>query len=186
MKAPTWDRADWLVGLAICVVSLLAISAGTYAWHMHHLMLREQVILQAEYAQLTGLTKSSEQIAQIEASFQKKMSDYAYAQKLDATQAGNEAQQRIRGILSDAKLDIISIQVLPPVRDDQGFDRIPVSVRVEGQLMGLQAAFEVLTRQRPVIGVESTTIQTVGAARPGTSPRLGAQLMFFVFRHRGQ
>ena len=184
MKLPHWDRVNWILGVAACLFGLLAIGAGTYAWRMHQLMLREQVLLQAEYAQLTGLAKSSGKFSEIETSFQRQIADYAYPHKLDATQAGNEAQQRIREILSSAKLDIVSIQVLPAVRDDRGFDRIPVTVRIEGLLPGLQTALQGVSQQRPIIGIESATIQTVGAARAGTSPRLSAQLMFFVFRQR--
>lgn len=57
------------------------------------------------------------------------LTQYAYPGSMEVTQAGNDAQQRVRGIFIQAGLDLVSSQVLPPKIRKQ-FDRIPLTVRL--------------------------------------------------------
>ena len=71
-----------------------------------------------------------------------------------------------------------------PVKEGTHFDRIPIQLRIEGEMAGIQNALTLLATQSPTIGLETWTIQTIGAVRPASSPRLGAQFNFFVLRGR--
>jgi general secretion pathway protein M len=51
-------------------------------------------------------------------------------------------------------------------------------------MAGIQNALALLATQSPVIGLDNWTIQTVGAVRPASNQRLGAQFNFFVLRSR--
>jgi general secretion pathway protein M len=109
----------------------------------------------------------------------------AYPASQDVTQTGNDAQQRIRSLFADSKLDIISIQVLPPTKkDDANFDRIPIDLRVEGDLAGIQNALLKLSTQTPAVVVDSLSVQTIGAVKPASIQRLGGQFSLYVMRLR--
>ena len=101
----------------------------------------------------------------------------------DVTQVGNDAQQRIRSLFADSKLDIISIQVLPS-KEDGKFDRIPIDLRVEGDITGLQNALALLSAQSPSVYVENMSVQTIGAVKPASVQRLGGQFNLSVLRLR--
>ena len=73
------------------------------------------------------------------------------------TQAGNDAQQRIRSVFADSQLDIISIQVLPAAKEEAKFDRIPITLRVEGDLTGIHNALGMLPAQPHRAGGQLST-----------------------------
>src|SRR5690606_16197252 len=106
---------------------------------------------------------------------------YAYPESLDVTQAGNDAQQRVRSLFTAAGLQIVSSQVLAP-KTDKGFDRIPMTVRSEGELMGLQAALVGITNQAPIILVDGVSVKTVGAIKSKEPQRLDIQFNLSVLQ----
>mgnify|MGYP000529472392 CR=1 FL=1 len=70
---------------------------------------------------------------------------YSHAPDQDSNQIGNDAQQRVRSLLTAAGMTISSSQVLPS-KEESGLERIPLSVRAEEQ------AFALLALQAPVAG----------------------------------
>ena len=109
-----------------------------------------------------------------------------YPASQEETQTGNLAQQKVRGILSAAGLQIISSQVLPPQEGDR-FDSIPLSVRAEGDMLALQSALAVLSSQQPAIFLDELGIQLIGSltqANHKFAPKLGIQLSLNVLRER--
>jgi len=106
----------------------------------------------------------------------------AYPAKQDESQAGNTAQQQLRGIFSAAGMDVVSSQILP-AKSDKHFDRIALSVRVEGGQPQFQAALVALAAARPSIWVEGFVAQHLGNTRP-ESPRISVQLNLYILRVR--
>ena len=109
------------------------------------------------------------------------LTQYAYPGSMEVTQAGNDAQQRVRGIFTQAGLDLVSSQVLPPKLEKQ-FDRIPLTVRLEGGLVALQSALVVLSGQSPAILVDGFSVQTVGVVKVDMPQRLAIQFDLSVLR----
>ena len=94
--------------------------------------------------------------------------------------AGNDAQQRIRSILSSAGMTVVSSQVLP-AKDEKGIERIPLAVRAEGDIVALQGALAGLAEQKPALLVDDMFIQAQGAANKGPQ-RLAVQFSLSVLR----
>jgi len=107
----------------------------------------------------------------------------AFPATQDLAKTGNDAQQRIRSLFADSRLDVVSIQILPG-KIEGGFDRISISLRAEGTLADMQTALGRLSEQSPVILIDSMMLQTVGAARPSAVQRTAGQFAFSVFRVR--
>ena len=78
---------------------------------------------------------------------------------------------------------MVSSQVLPAKADGK-FDRIPLTVRLEGELPALQAALTILAGQSPAIGFEGLSVQTIGAVKAEVPQRLNIQFNLFVLRAR--
>jgi general secretion pathway protein M len=108
---------------------------------------------------------------------------HAYPSSQDVAQAGSDAQQRVRDIFAKAGLEVASTQVLP-AKPVEGFDRIPLVLRVEGNLTALQSALMVLPSQSPSLFVEGFNVQVIGAFRPDAPQRLSMQVNLFVLRVR--
>lgn len=137
--------------------------------------------LEPRYARLLGLEASKAKMAAAMAASTQLISRFVYPSTFDISQAGNDAQQRIRDITTSAGLSILSSQVLPP-KSESRFDRVPLAVRLEGELPALQAALVVLSSQTPAINFESFAVQTYGAVRADVPQRLSIQFSAFVLR----
>ena len=184
MNRSLFNRIAWLQAITMLVLALPVAGAGMYVWRAHHLSQQRLADLEPRYARLAGLLERKAELEVMGTQANQQLARLAYPVTLDVTQAGNDAQQRIRTLFADSKLDIISIQVLTPVKEASNFDRIPINLRVEGDLAGLQNALALLSNQSPLVLVDTLTVQTIGAVKPSSIQRLGAQFNFFVLRVR--
>ena len=110
------------------------------------------------------------------------VAQYLYPAEQDTSQAGNDAQQRIRGLLAAAGLDIASSQVLE-AKEEKGFERIPLAVRAEGEMVAVQAALAGLAEQMPAILIDAITVRSQGGPVNGAQ-RLSVQLNLSVLRRK--
>ncbi len=177
------NRVQWLQILIVVAVLLPLAAGGLYVYGVHQRAQSRLADIEPRYARLAGLLERQADIKALTQDAKQQIARHSYPATQDVTQAANDAQQRIRTLFSDSKLDIISIQVLPS-KEDGKFDRIPIDLRVEGDLTGLQNALSLLSSQTPVVVIENLAIQTIGAVRPASVQRLGGQLNFFVLRAR--
>lgn len=183
MSPPRFNRIFGLQMLTLALLLAPLVWLGLYAADKHELAQKRIEQAEPRYARLLGLVARREDIGQFTNEANQITARLAFPAAQDAAQTGSEAQQRIRSIFADSKLDIGSIQVLP-VKEGPHFDRIPINLRVEGDLAGIHNALTLLATQSPVIGLENWTLQTIGAVRPASNQRLGAQFNFFVLRAR--
>lgn len=183
MRRSLLNRIVWLQALTVLALLLPMAGAGLYAWTQHQRVQTRLADLEPRYARLAGLLEHRAELQTLGEKANAQLARLAYPASQDVTQAGNDAQQRIRSLFADSKLDIISIQVLPP-KEEPKFDRIPINLRVEGDLAGIQEALLKLSTQSPLVLVDSLTLQTIGAVKPASVQRLGGQFNFFVLRVR--
>lgn len=176
-------RGLWLLLATGAVVVLLAVGAGFYVFQKHQWAQAQLAALEPRYARLAGLRLSEPELDQISTANRARLAQYVYPASQDASQAGNDAQQRIRAVLGAAGLDVMSSQVLPSKKDPM-FDRIPLSVRIEGDLLGLQSMLVVLPSLLPVVLIDSLNVQTVGQVRGDRRQRLAIQINLSVLRAR--
>ena len=171
------------VALAITLVLLMLpiVLGGWYIAQKHRWAQDRLAELEPRYARLLGMEAKGEELKKTAAQARELLAHHVYPASQDVSQAGNDAQQRIRNIFTAAGLDIVSSQVLAP-KSEKSFDRILLSVRAEGQLLALQSALVGLSSQSPTILIDGFSVQTVGAARATVPQRLGAQFNFSVLR----
>lgn len=182
MSRLLFNRIAWLQALTVLALLLPLVAGAAYVWIHHHNLQSHLADLEPRYARLAGLLEREAELKAMGVQANQQLARLAYPAVQDVTQAGNEAQQRIRSLFSDSKLDIISIQVLPPKKEDAKFDRITVNLRVEGDLAGLQNALSKLSAVTPAVIIDSLSVQTIGAVRPASIQRLGGQVNLSVLR----
>jgi general secretion pathway protein M len=78
---------------------------------------------------------------------------------------------------------VLSSQVLP-ARTVKQFDRIPITLRVEGEYAVFQTALAAMPSISPTLFVEGFNIQNVAVGKPDAPVRLVVQLDLFVLRAR--
>ncbi len=172
-------RRDWAWVAATTALVLLPIALGMgYVWRKHQWAQGELERIAPRYARLAGL-QQAQQLDERLATAQGHLAQYVYPAGVDATQAGNDAQQRVRAVLGAAGLTVVSSQVLP-TKTDKGFERISLAVRVEGELIHLQSALAVIPSLTPVVLIDGMNIQVVGVQRADRPQRLAVQLNLSV------
>ncbi len=184
MSRRLFDRVAWLQVLTVMLMLTPLAGASLYVWVHHQRLASHLADLEPRYARLAGVLERQEELKAKVVQTTEQLARLTYPATQDITQAGNEAQQRIRGIFAESKLDIISIQVLPPPKEESQFDRIPINLRVEGNLADIQNALLKLSQQSPLVLVNSMSLQTIGAVRPASIQRLGGQFSLSVLRVR--
>lgn len=183
MKRIAFNRVIFLQGMTVLLLLLPVLGASYVVWVKHNRLLGIVADLEPRYARLQGLLDRRADVQTMDAKAKELLLQLAYPATQDLAKTGNDVQQRIRSLFAESQLDVISIQVLPGKIEGK-FDRISISLRVEGTMAGVQAALEKLAAQSPVILVDSMTLQTVGMVRPTVVPRTGGQFVFSVFRIR--
>jgi general secretion pathway protein M len=178
------NRIVVLQALTVLALVLPIAAGGSYIWTRHHEFQKSLTDIEPRYARLLGLIEQQSTLKGLGDQAAEQLKLLAYPASQDSTLTGNDAQQRIRSLFADSRLDIVSIQVLPPPKDDSPFERIQINLRVEGELSGIQSALSALASQTPRVLVDSVTLQTIGAVKPASTQRLGGEFNFTVLRMR--
>lgn len=169
------------LGAALLLLPLFAL--GLYVFDKHRWAEQRLAEVEPRYARLAGLANSGDALEKADAAARARIEAYAYPATQDLTQAGNDAQQRARSIFTQAGLQIVSSQVLP-AKDEKMFDRIPLAVRLSGELSQLQQALVALSHQTPAILIDAVTIQSFGDVRAETAQWLSGQFNLSVLRSK--
>jgi general secretion pathway protein M len=173
-------------GTALALVAgILVFIAGATAYFASRHLWAEQRLAELEprYARLVGLGESA---AAVDAALLERrafLARHAYPAGQDVARAGSDALQKARETFSRAGLDVSSTQVLA-AKEVEGFDRIALVLRLEGELPALQGALTVLPSLTPSLFVESFNVQIVGMPRADAPQRLAVQANLFVLRSR--
>ena len=179
-------RRTAFVALILAVALLPVVGGALYVLRKHTWGEERLAQIEPRHARMLGLES---QRAELEAALQRATelrTQYVYPVASDGAQTGNQAQQKVRDLFSSAGLQVITSQVLPP-KEEKGFDRIPLVLRAEGELLGLQSALAVLGAQQPVIVINELDVQVLGGLaniNPKLPPRLSAQFTLSVLRER--
>lgn len=178
-------RVSVLLLIAACVL-LPLVWGGWYVMSKHSWAESKMAEVEPRYARLLGLESQSDDLTAAIKQAVAAREKFVYPVALDEAQTGNNAQQKVRDTLAAAGLQIISSQVLPS-KEGKGFDRIPVVVRAEGEMLGVQSALAVLSGIQPAILIDDITIQSLSALHISSTkvaPRLMMQLSLSVLRER--
>lgn len=169
------------------VLGLLPLAFMGWYVAQRHMAAQERLAqLEPRYARLLGLEAQKADIDAALNSATQARAQYVYPASQDANQTGNVAQQKVRDIFSAAGLQVSSSQVLP-AKEEKGFDRIPLNVRAEGDMLAMQSALAVLNGQLPIIVINELEVQVLGAfgsLDPKIVPRLSITFGLSVLRER--
>jgi len=176
-------RIGLLQVLLLVLPIACAVGAGAYVWHRHLAAQQKLAELEPRYARLEGLLQAQGDIEGLRQAAGQSLARFAYPADRNPSDVASEAQQAIRAVMTEARLDVQSIQV-QPAREGKTFDRIAVALRMEGEMASLQAALARLLAQSPAVFVDSVTVNLSGPARPAASPKLSIQLNLSVLRTR--
>ncbi|GAB4397000.1 MAG: hypothetical protein OHK0048_03760 [Rhodoferax sp.] len=183
MRLWAFNRLVLWQALIVALV-LLPLLGGAYTvWTKHQRVQGILAELEPRYARLKGLLNNQARFEAAQQAAAQMLAQKAYPASQDVAKTGNEAQQRIRSLFAESGLDISSIQVLP-AKEVNGFDRIGIQLRIEGNLTQVQTALTKLATQSPTVVVETMNLQTIGAVRPASIQRLAGQFVFSVYRVR--
>lgn len=177
-----WLSKERLVlALTIISVAMPLVAGGIYVYNKRQWAQSRLDELEPRYARFMGLEVGKSELATASEHARSLLEQYVYPQDKDISQAGNDAQQRVRDILSAAGLQVGSSQVVPP-KVDATFDRIQLTVRAEGELAALQGALIGLSTLKPAIFVDSMTASVMGTPKAEVSQKLAIQLNLSALR----
>lgn len=177
-----WLHKESLVlGLTMLVLAAPFMAGGVYIYNKHQWAQSRLTELEPRYARFMGMEAGQSDLAKASADAQLLLEQYVYPQDKDLSQAGNDAQQRVRDILSAAGLQVDSSQVIPP-KVDVNFDRIQLTVRAEGELATLQGALIGLSGLKPAIFVDSMTASVMGTPKAEVPQKLAIQFSLSALR----
>ncbi len=177
------DAAPWAWAVWLLVGAAALAYAGWRVWNAHEAARGQIESIEPRFARLVGLGEDRARLEAELARAGEALGRHAYPASRDVSQAGNDAQQRAREIFTKAGLDVISIQLLPAKTAPQ-FDRIPVTLRLEGDLPALQAALAVLPTLSPTLFVQGFNVQGAGGVQPERALRVVVHFDLFVLRAR--
>lgn len=191
---PYFGRKAAIFLLMLGVLMLPFVGAGIYFYQKHQWAENRLQELEPRHARLLGLEANRDNLAQARERAKVLLAQYVHPSDQDANQTGNAAQQRIRSILTSAGMNVASSQVLEPkdskdsknskeAKDEKIFERIPLSVRAEGEMIALQTALAGLAEQTPAILIDTLLVQGQGAPVRGVQ-RLAVQFGFVLLRER--
>ncbi len=174
-------RRDATVIVFTVLLALVPLAlAGAYLYTKHQWSTAKIAEVTPRYARLTGLLSSKENLQQATEQAKTQVAAYVFPSDQDAVQLGNDVQQKVRGLLGSAGLSIVSSQVMP-AKEDKEFERIPLAVRAEGELLAVYLAIAGLSEQKPAILLDGFNLQISGPPVKGIQ-RMAVQLNLSVLR----
>lgn len=187
--ARTSPRPELLWLLAAGVL-LLAV-AGWAGWTVvtkYQQAAGQLAQIEPRHARLAGLLHSHDPQTEAATRLQANLADYVHPADADPSQLGNTALQRVREIATRHDLRVASSQTSAP-RDEDGFDRIGLNLRIEGDWPGMAALLADLATLRPAIYYASVQLgQQQGARRRGGQDvvvdEVFVQLDLYVLKER--
>ena len=169
--------------LIVGIVAFFAVGLIVYVVARHQWA--QAALEQAEprYARIAGLEMSAVELERAVAESRTALARQTYGASQEVALAGSDAQQRARELFTKAGLQVSSTQVLA-AKTAEGFDRIPIVLRLEGDLPALQTALAALPAQAPSLFLDGFNVQTIGIPRADVLSRLNIQVNLFVLKVR--
>ncbi|MGB3072363.1 MAG: type II secretion system protein GspM [Ottowia sp.] len=181
LRSPKALRSEhvWLL-IAAAVLAAVLIAGIGFVAAKHHWATSTMEQLEPRYARLAGLRDSGERLKATEKELSANLARLAYGPDSDPAQAGNDALQRLRTAMASRGLQVSSSQVLP-AREEGGFLRIGLNLRVDGDMTALRDLLrDMAAEQKPVIFGES--IQFSSQPARTQQQNITTQLNLFVLK----
>lgn len=175
-------EALWLLAAGTLLVVLLAWAAWTVV-QKHNQATAQLAEIEPRHARVAGMLQSKDLFEQADNALQANLAEFAYPVVEDAGQTGNNALQRVRELAGNRGLRVTSSQAATP-REDKSFDRIGLSLRVEGDWPAVVALLGDLARQKPAILTNTLQLGLQGGGPQGSPQIAFGQLDLYVLKER--
>ena len=173
-------RAHIVVGLTLVAIAAAVLGVAGYVVAKHDWAEARLADLEPRYARLAGLAQSGQLLGDELSSARAQLGRLAFPPEQTDSQVGSAAQQHARALAEAAGFAVSSIQGLAAQKQD-GYELIPVSMRLEGDLPALHSLLASLAERAPLLLLESLSVQA-GARSVGQEPRLNIQLTLSAVR----
>ena len=182
----TRPEPRWLALGALAVLLLALAAAALWVAGVHQRAAARLAELEPRHARLAGLLQSGERLTQAQQALQANLAQFVHPPEADAAQLGNTVLQRVRELATTQGLRVTSSQTAAPRedKDQPGFGRIGVSLRVEGDWPQLQGLLRALPAERPAIYSDTMQLLSQGTQAGRASAMSQAQLELFVLQER--
>ena len=182
----TRPEPRWLALGALAVLLLALAAAALWVAGVHQRAAARLAELEPRHARLAGLLQSGERLTQSQQALQANLAQFVHPPEADAAQLGNTVLQRVRELATTQGLRVTSSQAAAPRedKDQPGFGRIGVSLRVEGDWPQLQGLLRALPAERPAIYSDTMQLLSQGTQAGRASAMIQAQLELFVLQER--
>lgn len=179
----TWRPEHiWLAAAAVLLLFALVMGIG-YAIRKHQWAGQTLSTATPRIARLQGLLESGEALAEAGAALQSNLNDLAYAHERDLGDIGTEALQHVRDAATRRGLRVSSSQTSAAQNGPEGFDRVNLDLRLEGDWDAVLALLRELPAARPAIYVDTAHLSGQGVE--AQSPQvIVLQLGLFVLRQQ--
>ena len=177
-------EALWLLVAGCLLLAVLAWASWTVVakYRQASTQLAE---IGPRHARLAGMLQNKELFAQSGSALKANLAQFVYPAEGDASQTGNAALQKVRDLASARGLRVASSQSAAP-RDEKGFDRIGLTLRVEGDWDDLVALLRELAQQRPVIFTNTLQLGVYQRGLRDQPQSLFGQLDLYVLKERAK
>ena len=189
------DRATIVVGTSMGLVLLALLWALFYFWSLRQDFAQQIDAIEPRTSRLLGIMQSAEQLSNASSEARGALRDLVLPAGRDSANVAASLQQDVREVMTDAGLSISGSQILP-TRRAEGYDRLILDIRAEGNVDALNEALAELELLRPMVFIESVKIKptrTRASRRRqqqqqqvvGDPRKLSAQFKLFALRlHR--
>ena len=135
------------------------------------------------HARVAGMLQNKELFAQSQSALQASLAEFVYPAEEDPSQTGNGALQRVRELATARGLRVTSSQAATP-REDKGFDRIGLNLRVEGDWPQLVALLRELSQLRPAVYTSTLQLGVQHGGAQGGPQTVFGNLDLYVLKER--
>ena len=184
MNTAAFKRPEGLWLLAAGCVLLLVLGWASWTVVSKYRQASAQLAdIDPRHARLAGMLQDKELFAQSGRELTANLAQFVYPAADDSSQTGNSALQRVRDLASTRGLRVASSQSAAP-RDEKGFDRIDLALRVEGSWPDLVATLRDLAHQRPAIFINTLQLGVQRHEVQGMPQVMFGQLDLYVLKER--
>lgn len=178
------EKLWFVLGAAVLLLCL-----GAFVWWalgVHQRAADRLAEIEPRHARLAGMLQDKERFSQAQQALQANLAMYVYPPDADASQVGNNVLQRVRELAGAQGLRVTSSQTTAARedKDHPGFERVGISLRLEGDWNQFQRLWPALADQRPAVYGETVQLQAQGARSRELPGNIQVQLNLFVLKER--
>ena len=179
-----WRAEHWWLALLAVALLALALTGAAYVMRKHQWARRTVADVTPRVARLSGMAHSGDALQQAQQRLRVNLQHFVWDDAQSAAAIGNTVLQRVREQAAQHDLRVSSSQSAVAPQGEGGFERINLDVRVEGDWPALLALLDDVSREQPMVYLDSAQISPAGRMNAdGVQPHLAARLSLFVLQH---